>query len=144
MESHSASRSTQVKLFFVPLGTTLVAIIAPIAIWVAFVLSAAVGSAIAIIFAGGLVLGVRRVILLSRAPGAKMFERSSRALMTLCLTGGLLLSTVGANVATIDQHAHLHTFTRIENGGATTSEETVTYTPSSWGYVGLGMFVVAL
>src|SRR5207248_11506235 len=50
---------------------------------------------------------------------------------------------VGATVPPVDHHAHPHTFTRIENG-ATTSRETVTYTPSYWGYFGLGIFVVAL
>src|SRR5437899_1049510 len=107
MESQrQVSKTNQMKLFFVTLGTMLVAIVAPIAIWQAFYSSAALGAVVSTLFGGGIVLGVRRVILLSRAPGAKLFERSSHALLTICLTGGLLFTVTGSFVATIHQHAH--------------------------------------
>lgn len=145
MESQeSVSTANQVKLFFVTLGTTLVAIAAPIGLTIAFHRSVAVGSVLSIILASAIALGVRKVIKLSRAPGARLFERSSRALLTVCLTGGLILAMTGATVATIDQHAHRHFVTTVESDGASSTSEYDTYTPSEWGWVGLGLVLTAL
>jgi hypothetical protein len=145
MESQrEVPKVTQVKLFGVTLATTLAAIISPFALTIAFDDSTVLGIVVSVIFAFGITLGVRKILRLSSTPGAKLFERSSHALMTLALTGGLLLAMTGSYVATIGQHQHLHSFSRTEDGTEVISGEVATYTHGAWGWVGLGLLITAV
>jgi hypothetical protein len=144
MESQrEVPKVTQVRLFGVTLATTLAALISPFALTIAFDNSTVLGIVVSVVFAFAVTLGVRKILRLSRTPGAKLFERSSHALMTLALTGGLLLASAGGYVETIGQHQHLHSFSRTENG-AEIGGEVATYTHGSWGWVGLGLLIGAV
>jgi len=136
-------KSVQINLFLTTVATTFIAVATPIALSI-FVSALWLRLAISLIVVAALILGVRRILRLSRTPGAEVFERASHASLTLALTGALLFGMIGGSVAHLHESRRETTAVTNYSDGSQTASTTVHYSHSEWGYVGLAIIGLAL
>ena len=144
MESQEAvPRKVQRKLFFITLGTTFVAIATPIALasipWPTWF-----RTLVAVLAASIVVFGVRQILLLARTPGAKLFERSSHASLTVALTAALIVGMVGSGIGHINERCNVTHSVTTYPGGSELTSETEICSHGGYGYLGLAVLAVAL